>query len=199
MVMQRGVIEFKGSWKDIWTQKGRMSGTADDIDIYDGWEKSSTGMIEVSKRIIDILDIHPEDKVLEVGCGAGGLGRFMKCDYVGIDYSKPLTERCMEFYRLPAINAEANNLPFKDGYFDKCFSWGVFLYFPSIEYAGQVIDEMIRVTKEGKKCIFIGDIPEKSHNENHQVYEKSFFTRYDFTTELGWAEPYCNERFNAWK
>ena len=93
-------MEYSGTWKEIWTQKGEMVGTKEDIAIYDGWEKSTTSMEEVAANIKCFLDIKPTDKVLEVGCGAGGLGRFLDCEYVGIDFSKPLTKRCMEFYSL---------------------------------------------------------------------------------------------------
>lgn len=190
-------MEYSGTWKEIWTKKGEMEGSAADIAIYDGWEKSTTGMDETAGRIAEAMDISPDDRVLEVGCGAGGLARYLDCQYVGIDFSRPLTKRCMEFFSLPALHAEANDLPFRDDYFDKCFSWGVFLYFPSLTYAKQVIAEMQRVTKNGNGKIFIGDIPMRSHNERHQTYTKSFFEERGFETMRGWAKPYQDERFNA--
>ena len=193
-------MEYSGTWKEIWTQKGDMEGDITDIAVYDGWEKSSTGMKETAFNIAEFLDIKPNDRVLEVGCGAGGLAQYLDCIYTGIDFSLPLTRRCMQFFKLPAIYAEANDIPFKDGYFDKCFSWGVFLYFPSEEYGVEVIKEMMRVTNHSSgKHIFIGDIPIESHNKRHMIYNKETFQTMGFTTIKGWAEPYCNTRFNAWK
>lgn len=193
-------MEYSGTWKEIWTQKGDMIGTKDDIAIYDGWEKATTSMEVIAKRITDVIDIKETDSVLEVGCGAGGLARFLNCDYIGIDFSKPLTKKCMEFYNLPAICSEANQIPFKDNYFDKCFSWGVFLYFPSTEYGMQVLDEMERVTKEKDNTrIFVGDIPIASHNERHMIYQKEIFTQKGYAVSKGWADPYIDTRFNAWK
>ena len=139
-------MEYSGTWKEIWTQKGAMEGTKEDIRVFDGWEKSTADMKETADRIMEILDIKPTDRVLEVGCGAGGLAQYMDCEYIGIDFSKTLVNRCMEFYQKSAVYSEANDIPFKDKYFDKCFSWGVFLYFPSREYVDQVISEMKRVT-----------------------------------------------------
>lgn len=192
-------MEYKGTWKEIWTQKGDMTGSKDDIEIYDGWEKSQTGMKEIAELISEFLNIRPSDRVLEVGCGAGGLAQYIDCEYVGIDFSKPLTKRCMEFYGLPAIYAEANDIPFRDGYFDKVFSWGVFLYFPSKEYAEKVVNEIKRVTKsQNDPSIFIGDIPLSSHNERHMTYEKKQFEDMDMKTIRGWAKPYNDVRFNAW-
>ena len=73
-------MEYQGTWKEIWTQKGAMKGTRDDIRVYDGWEKSTADMRETAQRIINLLEIKPTDKVLEVGCGAGGLAQYMNCE-----------------------------------------------------------------------------------------------------------------------
>ena len=192
-------VEYSGTWEEIWTQKGEMPGTKADIIEYDGWEKSSTSMEETANRISDFLSIKPDDRVLEIGCGAGGLGQYLNCNYIGIDFSKPLTKRCMEFFQLSAIHAEANDLPFKDAYFNKCFCWGVFLYFPSREYGNEVIAEIARVTKKSdQKSIFIGDIPVTSHNERHMTYSRKQFEDRGFSTIPGWADPYRDNRFNAW-
>lgn len=188
-------MEYQGTWKEIWTQKGAMEGTRDDIRVYDGWEKSTADMWETAQRIINLLEIKPTDKVLEVGCGAGGLAQYMDCEYIGIDFSSTLVKRCMEFYQKTAVYSEANEIPFKDKYFDKCFSWGVFLYFPEWNYTKEVIREMKRVTKLG---IFIGELPKTSHDPKHQLYQEKQFVDVGFLTERGWSEPYCDIRFNAY-
>lgn len=189
-------MEYTGTWKEIWTQKGAMEGTKEDIRIYDGWEKSTADMRKTAERIKKELNIKPTDRVLEVGCGAGGLAQYMDCEYVGIDFSETLVKRCMEFFQKSAIYSEANDIPFKDNYFDKCFSWGVFLYFPTKEYVKQVISEMKRVTKGG---IFIGELPMESHDAKHMLYTKEEFAQYGFEVMRGWSEPYCDIRFNAVK
>lgn len=125
-----------------------------------------------------------------------GVLHYFNCDTVGVDFSKPLTKKCMEFFHIPAIYSEANNLPFRDDYFDICFSWGVFLYFPSLNYAAEVINEMKRVISP-KGVIFIGDIPMESHSDRHMTYTKEWFEEKGFITMRGWAEPYCDVRFNA--
>lgn len=191
-------MEYHGTWKEIWTQKGAMEGTKADIRVYDGWEKSTADMRETADRISQLLQIKPSDKVLEVGCGAGGLAQYMDCEYIGIDFSPTLVKRCMEFFQRSAIVSEANDIPFRDGYFDKCFSWGVFLYFPDWEYTQKVIHEMTRVLKANGR-IFIGELPKTSHDNKHQLYNERQFEELGFRTERGWSEPYCDIRFNAWK
>ena len=187
-------MEFNGTWKEIWTQKGLVEGTKEDIRVYDGWEKSESSMEEVAKRIINHLDIKPTDKVLEVGCGAGGLAQYFDCDYYGIDFSEPLVEKCKQFWNKKAFVAEANRLPFGNKSFDYSFSWGVFLYFPSKDYMEEVVKEMKRVTKGN---IFIGDCTLSSHDDKHMIYRKEDFEKLGFTTMDGWAHPYEKVRFNA--
>lgn len=100
----------------------------------------------------------------------------------------------MEFFKKPAIYAEANNLPFKENYFDKTFAWGVFLYFPDKNYMRQAVNEMKRVTK---RAVFIGDLPKISHNQRHMIYSEKDFLDMDFEVMPSWAEPYVNDRFCA--
>lgn len=188
-------MEFSGTWKEIWTQKGLVEGTKNDIRVYDGWEKSQTSMEYISNKIKEVIDLKNNEYILEVGCGAGGMAQYFDSNYVGIDFSKPLTEKCMNFWGKPALYAEANDIPFKDKYFDTSFSWGVFLYFPNKEYMKRVVDEMIRVTKNK---IFIGDLPLISHDSKHQTYTVDEFKKMGFQVTGGWSTPYENERFNAY-
>lgn len=188
-------MEYTGTWKEIWTKKGAMEGTRADIRVYDGWEKCSADMKTIAERICAELDIKDTDRVLEIGCGAGGLAQHMTCEYIGIDFSKTLVQRCMEFFQKSAIYSEADDLPFKDNYFDKCFSWGVFLYFPDKDYVARVISEMKRVTKSG---LFIGEMPRgTSHDSKRMIYTEREIREYGFTVTDGWAAPYTDIRFNA--
>ena len=187
-------MEYTGSWKEIWTQKGMMSGNKEDIRIYDGWEKSTSDMRMVADKIKAFLGNTSNKKILEVGCGAGGLARFFESEYIGIDFSKPLVEKCCSFWGKSAIYSEADSLPFRDKYFDYSFSWGVFLYFPNKDYMRRAVDEMKRVTKE---VIFIGECPKVSHDEKHLLYSERDFIDLGFEIIEGWSEPYYDERFNC--
>ena len=187
--------EFKGTWKEIWTQKGAVEGTKEDAELYGGWEKTITTASETAARIVDFLDIRPGDRVLEVGCGSGGLAQYIECEYVGIDFSKTLVQQWMQFFQKTAVYAEAADIPFKDKYFDKCFAYGCFMYFPSKEYMLQAVNEMKRVTKSG---IFVGELPKESHEPKHLLYTEEDFLDIGFKTMRGWAEPYQDVRFSAY-
>lgn len=186
--------EFSGTWREIWTQKGEQEGKISDVLEYGGWNKTITSASEIAQRITDLLDIQENDKILEIGCGAGGLAQYLKCDYYGIDYAKSSTQRCMEFFQLPALCAEAADLPFKDKFFDKSFAYGCFMYFNDMEYVEKAIEELKRVTK---KIIFIGELPKESHEPKHLLFRETDLTKFGFKTFKGWAEPYTEIRFSA--
>lgn len=188
-------IEFNGTWKEIWTQKGAVAGTKEDALEMGGWTHTKTSAKEIAEKITKFLSIRSYDKVLEIGCGTGGIAQYMDCNYIGIDYSEPSVARCMEFFQKSAICTEADDLPFKDGYFDKCFAYGCFMYFPDLQYAKRVVKEMLRVTKMG---ILIGELPTESHESKHLLFNKGFFENLGFKIMGGWADPYRAIRFSAY-
>ena len=85
-------------------------------------------MEEVSREIIRRLDIQKQDTVLEVGCGAGALAKYLDCQYVGIDYSPTLVEKHISLLHHSVLVGEAANLPFKDNSFDKVICYGAVSY-----------------------------------------------------------------------
>ena len=175
-------------WKEVWDRKGSENST--DIRTIDGFESTSADLEKIAGNITKVMDIKPTDKVLEVGCGAGGVAQYLKCDYVGVDYSRPMISKHISLLKNSILYSEANNLIFKDKSFDKVFIYGISHYFPNHEYANQVISEMKRVAK---KCIFIGDLPFKSHRDTHLLYKKEDFKDWII------LEPYYNPlRFNVY-
>jgi ubiquinone/menaquinone biosynthesis C-methylase UbiE len=71
--------------------------------------------------------------------------------------------------------AEADDIPFKNKYFDMSISYSVFHYFPDKKYFRDVMDELMRVTKTR---IFIGDVPFVSHDVHHLTYTLHDFEQY---------------------
>jgi ubiquinone/menaquinone biosynthesis C-methylase UbiE len=177
-------------WKEIWDKKGQQQTT--DLKLLDGFEDSPLHPRDISDWIKQKLEIKKTDKVLEVGCGAGMIAYYLArdCDYVGIDYTRSLVEKHIKLIFNSVLVAEANDIPFKDKYFDKCFCYSVFHYFPDKKYAKKVVSEMMRVTKD---MIFIGDVPQKSNKKFHLTYYLDDFplgSIYDMT--------HCNKnRFNV--
>jgi len=177
-------------WRDVWDRKGKS--ITDNLQYLDGFEQSPLNPKEISDWIIKQLNIQPEDRVLEVGSGAGMLSQYIakKCNYIGMDYTKSLVDKHIKILGNSVFVAEANDIPFKDKYFDKSFSYSVFHYFPDKQYTKDAIQEMIRVTKDS---IFIGDIPRESSVKNHLVY---IFD--DFPLGSVYDMKFCNQdRFNV--
>ncbi len=175
-------------WKEVWERKGNEKTT--DLKQIDGYEHTSANLEEIAQNIKETMKIQPTDRVLEIGCGAGALARFLDCNYVGIDYSQSMVSKHIELFNNSVLCCEANDIVFKNNSFDKVFSYGVFQYFPNEEYAKQVISEMKRIAK---KAVFIGDLPIISHRDTHLLYKKENFAQWDI------MEPdYNSSRFNVY-
>jgi SAM-dependent methyltransferase len=97
-------------------------------------------------------------KVLEVGVGAGT--DFLQWVRAGAEaYGLDLTEeairnaeRRLRIYGLNCAElrtADAENLPYPDGFFDLVYSWGVIHHSPD---TAQALREIIRVTRNGGRC-----------------------------------------------
>ena len=175
--------EQKSGWDKIWELKGKEPTC--DLSTLNGYEGTDFDPGFTYKNIVYKLDIKPNSKVLEVGCGAGQFSELFNVnfDYYGIDYSRSLVNRNISLTNSKVFNCEAANLPFKDNHFDYCFSVGVFEYFPSKEYAYKVIKEIERVTKKG---VYILNIRNKTHDVKqdkhkydgdfqHIIYEREAF------------------------
>ncbi len=162
LIIQMGTEQpaAEETWKQIWTRKGKAEGGIENLLAFDGYERTQVNMKEVAAEISRRLDIQKEDKVLEVGCGAGALAQYLDCDYTGIDYSPTLVRRHIELLHNPVLVGEAANLPFKDKTFDKVICYGVFLYFDNKKYAQRATEELLRVAKKG---VLIGELPIRSH------------------------------------
>lgn len=120
---------------------------------------------EMRKTVVDMANINGNSLVLEVGCGTGFtteeiVRRTGENKVVAVD----LTPEQMMKARAKLTNVnyflgDAENLPFKDDFFDAAISAGSIEYWP---HPQKGIEEMARVTKSGGKVVILA--PRKPDN-----------------------------------
>ncbi len=161
---------FKLNWKEIWERKGNED--TSDLVRLDGFDLTGANIGKIANELTDILNIKEKDKVLEVGCGAGMIAQYLKCNYIGMDYAKSMVKKHNKILKNNVVVGEASILPFIDNSFDKVFAYSIFQYFPDKEHASKVVKEMQRVCKGP---VFVGDLVSTSHNEHHLLLNKKDF------------------------
>ena len=94
------------------------------------------------KEIVYKLDIKPNSKVLEVGCGIGNYSKLfnMNFDYFGIDNNRKNVNENIHTTNSNIVKCEYDDILFKDDYFDHCFCIGQ-------DLSTEVMNEINRVTK----------------------------------------------------
>ena len=165
-------------WKEIYNDQASMG----DLVTASGYNGTYyRDPKEICETIIQhFTNLNPDSKVLDVGCAAGNIARYVMeyADVVGVDFAENQIDRYHREIGPNAFVGDITNLSFEDKYFDYSWSFTTFHYFPSLKYARQVIEEMKRVSKYG---IFIGSIYTEGEYGNpwlnhkwHCIYPKSF-------------------------
>lgn len=125
------------------------SGESEEID------QDSLG--KYAQDIITRLKIVKKTKVLEIACGAGGLGQILvektSCDYIGLDLIPSLIAKARERFgeaglRAKFVQGDAQKLPFESDYFDIVIVSYSLHHFPK-DSLDQVTNEVYQVLKKG--------------------------------------------------
>ena len=155
----------------------------------------------IAETIWEKMELCPEDRILELGCGEGWACRLMAhrapgCSVVGIDISDEMIHRAREKSRsVPNVSyhcCQAHHIPSSDKYFKKAISIEAFYYFERQE---QVLRELSRVMEPGGQlyllmCLYqedpktngwYEDIRVPVHNRRISEYE-------DMLQREGWTD-----------
>ncbi|MEL7431987.1 MAG: class I SAM-dependent methyltransferase [Chlamydiota bacterium] len=121
-------------------------------------------MVGKRKELLADLEVLPGQTVLETSIGAGANipALTKEASYVGVDISMGMLRACKKYflikpYRLQLLQANAEELPFKEGSFDVVFHVGGINFFNDIPKA---IHEMIRVAKPGAMILICDETQE---------------------------------------
>ncbi len=120
--------------------------------------RANGGYLEAVQKVMDETRLQPGERVLDVGCGSGGLDRRLAhrtCrgnPIVGVDISPHLLREAVALARSEGLEgviefreASAEDLPFQDSSFDVSMSFTVI----QAADAERMLGEMMRVTKPG--------------------------------------------------
>ena len=146
------------TWQRIWESKYRAAeGPIHKLDGFDLLTAAEWKLLV--GRFCKIMAPVAGRDILEVGCGAGAfLGNIRRAKSLsGIDYSSGAVMLARKNLPGKFVCSEAAAIPFPAKSFDIVFSFGVFFYFDSTNYAERVLREMVRVARPGGR-IFVFDI-----------------------------------------
>ncbi|MBW4622875.1 MAG: methyltransferase domain-containing protein [Cyanosarcina radialis HA8281-LM2] len=106
------------------------------------------------KRLLEYVDLPPQPRVLDIGCGTGRLldrlaTEFPDLQGTGLDLSPEMLRIARRSHhhhpRLIFRSGNAENLPFADGQFDAIFSSFSFLHYPDPERVCQEVSRVLQV------------------------------------------------------
>lgn len=103
-------------------------------EISEGYEElHREEQLKKVKLIRKLIKVDSSDKLLDVGCGTGVTTVGWGCELYGLDPAKKLLERAVDKDKITYVNAEAENIPFEDGFFDWVISITAIQNFRDIE------------------------------------------------------------------
>ncbi|RKY95195.1 MAG: SAM-dependent methyltransferase [Ignavibacteriae bacterium] len=118
--------------------------------------------IEATKELASLIEIKPDYKILDIGCGIGGSARFLaskyKCFVTGVDVTEEYCKAAIELSKLLNLedktdfsHADAIDLPFENESFNIVWSEHVQM---NVENKQKFYQEIYRVLKSGGKLLF---------------------------------------------
>lgn len=124
--------------------------------LYDTWLRDLFWTEEMRDFGVEMAELSPGMRVLDVGCGTGfltqGILRQTE-DVYGLDITIHQIEKALKKVRIPIVRGDAEQLPFKGETFDAVLSSGSIEYWPSPVTA---LREMWRVLNPGGTALVGG-------------------------------------------
>lgn len=169
------------NWENIWSNKKDLIGeiTMEKLLLADGFN-CGAGKVEAEdwtnflEQISEEIGISEGDSIFEVGCGSGAfLYYFYKRGHTvaGLDYSPPLVQLAKSAMSdMDFVVGSADNLETLTN-FCHVVSFGVFHYFPDLNYAERVIAKML---VKATKTVAVMDLPDITLRAESENARKSY-------------------------
>ena len=204
------------SWHQVWSKPTPFDSTASerlpslqDLIVADGFNTGfgdieAEAWVDFVDQTCRLFDIRDGDSVYDVGCGAGAFlqpAHARGIDVGGIDYSASrieLARRAMpgaEFDVGEAIELAGEPTA------DVVLSFGVFMYFPTLDYADEVIG---RMCAKATRAVAILDVPDLDlANEALEIRRataggaEAYAQRYEGLDHLAYSKIWLAEAMKA--
>src|SRR5215831_17380044 len=116
---------------------------------------------DITEQTLALMDIRPEDRILDLGCGTGWASRRMARmtstgEVVGLDVADEMLRRAEQASsgerNIRYVWGSAEKIPAADGYFSKVLSVESFYYYAD---QGKALEELRRVMATGAKLFIL--------------------------------------------
>ena len=121
-----------------------------------GWgEEMEKDHLPITLPVLDLMQLSPDDNVLDVGCGGGWLTRLLservpEGRVVGMDISDEMVRRarknCVNLENAMFVVGSADEIPWVANFFTRAISVESAYYWPD---PGRALREILRVLREG--------------------------------------------------
>jgi ubiquinone/menaquinone biosynthesis C-methylase UbiE len=132
---------------------------------------------DITNQTLDLMDLQPGDRVLDLGCGTGWASRRMarvatEGEVVGLDVADEMLRRAerasTDFNNVRYVWGSAENIPAPDNQFTKVLSVESFYYYAD---QGRALDELRRVLAPGGKLFILINLYKDNHYSLRWVQE----------------------------
>src|SRR5580765_4321175 len=132
---------------------------------------------DITEQTLALMDIQPEDRILDLGCGTGWASRRMARvatagEVIGLDVADEMLRRAEQvsggLKNIRYVWGSAEKIPVDDSYFNKVLSVESFYYYAD---QGKALDELRRVMAPGAKLFILINLYKNNHYSLRWVTE----------------------------
>jgi SAM-dependent methyltransferase len=173
------------TWNDIWCQRSDEPMSMSHLDLLkaNGYDNLRSALIPDTLEIaqdfyLSIIRPSITDTFYEVGCGSGAfLYGLKKKGYAvsGMDLSANLVEIAKINVNDTITSGNASDLDVREKH-DHVMAFGLFLYFPSLEFAENILEKMIL---KANRTVSLYDIPDLAKMEDCENMRRKTTPNYD--------------------